>query len=128
MKTRALALTLSLATCVGIACAAPQACEIETFRGAASPQGAVARVTVINTGSCKIANYVRPQERAGAAESGAITRVPANGTARFEAPYAVYVPRRGYVGRDEFEYEAVAPGAKGETRLKVLVKVTVLSP
>jgi hypothetical protein len=85
---------------------------------------------VANTGSpCAIANYGIPAELANPADSGSITKQPVHGKSEFVAPYAKYVPEPGYVGDDEFAYEAFARGRKDQQfRLKVHVKVSIVTP
>ena len=85
---------------------------------------------VVNTGgSCSIANYGMPAERRNPADSGRMTKQPRHGKAEFVAPHAQYTPARGYVGEDEFEYEAIAQSPSNQhLRLKVLVKVLVVAP
>lgn len=85
---------------------------------------------VVNTGkSCVIANYGVPQGHSNPADSGSITLPPAHGAAEFVAPNAKYTPAKGYVGEDEFDYEAFARGkSHQEVRLKVKVKVIVVAP
>lgn len=94
------------------------------------PQGAVTRMHVVNTGtSCSIVNHGVPAERSNPADSGNITRQAAHGKAEFVAPHAKYTAEQGYVGEDEFEYEALARGRSGQqVRLKVRVKVLVVAP
>lgn len=94
------------------------------------PQGTVARMHVVNTGgSCAIANYGVPGEDRNPAESGNITKSPAHGKAEFVAPHAKYTPLPGFVGEDEFEYEAFARSRKNQQlRLKVHVKVFIAAP
>lgn len=66
------------------------ACRVEPSQGAASPQGTVTRMQVMNTGGeCVIANYGLPVERGNPAK---------------------HTPAQGYVGEDGFEYEAFARG------------------
>ena len=85
---------------------------------------------VVNAGAaCVIINYGVPAERTNPADSGSITRPPAHGVAAFVAPHATYTPTQGYVGEDEFEYEAVARSRNNQpVRLKVHVKVMVVAP
>lgn len=106
------------------------ACRIELFHGATLPQGAVARIRVINNGgTCSIANYGVPADHTHPADSGSITTKPSRGSAEFVAPHARYTPEPGYIGQDDFEYEAFAKGgADRQLRLKVRVKVLVLAP
>jgi hypothetical protein len=105
-------------------------CHVDSFHGATLPQGAVASMRVVNTGrACGIVNYGVPADRSNPAEAGSITRKPAHGTAEFVASQAKYTPERGYVGGDEFEYEAIAKGESNQqVRLKVRVKVLIVAP
>ncbi len=121
---------LVLLTSTSSAFAKEAVCRVEPFRGATLPQGTVARMHVVNLGKpCLIANHGVPEERSNPADSGRITKQPAHGKAEFVAPHAKYTPEQGYVGEDEFTYEAYARG-KGEqhVRLKVQVKVNVAGP
>ena len=121
---------LVLLTPIGSAFAKEPVCRVEPFRGATLPQGTIAHMHVVNLGKpCLIANYGVPEERGKPADSGRITKQPAHGKAEFVAPNAKYTPEQGYVGKDEFTYEAFARG-KGEqqVRLKVQVKVKVAGP
>jgi hypothetical protein len=110
--------------------APPLPCRIGEIRGATSAQGAVANVTMTNTGAtCRIPNYGIPALRANPADTGRITKPPRNGTAAFDPPDATYVPNRGFAGEDEFEYEASAKGADERVvQLRVTVKLTVTRP
>jgi hypothetical protein len=123
---------LALAMLVPVAAAVAQEanCHVEPFRGATLPQGAVTSMRVANTSrSCVIINYGLPGERSNPAESGKVTRQAEHGKAEFVAPEARYIPMQGYVGPDEFEYEALARNRTSQpVRLKVLVKVTVVAP
>ena len=105
-------------------------CRIGKFLGASSPQGAVAIVGMQNNGKpCAISNFGLPEERANPAQSGRITKAPSNGQATFIPPQAIYLPGPGFIGVDEFEYEAWAAGKSGQHhRLRVIVKVTVEQP
>ncbi len=121
---------LVLVTPISSAFAKEPACRVEPFRGATLPQGTVARMYVVNLGKpCLIANHGVPEDRSNAADSGRITKQPAHGKVEFVAPHAKYTPEQGYVGEDEFTYEAFARG-KGaqQVRLKVQVKVKVAGP
>jgi hypothetical protein len=84
---------------------------------------------VTNAGNaCSIVNYGAPAERSNPADSGEITKHPTHGKAEFVAPDAIYTPEQGYVGNDEFEYEAFAHSSSDrQVRLKVLVKVKVVA-
>jgi len=104
---------------------ASSSCQVTPYRGATRPQGAVATVTMVNRGSpCLLPNYGLPSERANPATSGRITRPPRNSKASFSPPSASYLPDPGFVGDDEFEYEAWAVGASGQ-QLRHLVTVKV---
>jgi hypothetical protein len=105
-------------------------CRVDPFHGAATPQGAVATMRVRNTGAaCLIHNYGTPDARGHPAESGNITKEPAHGKAVFNAPAASYVPAPGFVGEDEFAYEARAKGNVDQSVvLRVRVKVVVAAP
>jgi len=120
---------LATLACAMLAAAAETGCRIEPFEGATRPEGAIARMHVVNTGSgCTIINLGAPSERRNPADSGAITEQAKHGKAAFVAPAAIYTPERGYVGDDEFAYEAFARG-KGDrpVHLKVRVKVEVVA-
>jgi len=105
-------------------------CQVEPFQGATLPRGAVANMRVTNAGhSCSIVNYGAPAEHGNPADSGKITKHPTHGNAEFLAPDAKYTPEQGYVGNDEFEYEAFARSSSNrQVHLKVLVKVNVVAP
>jgi hypothetical protein len=117
---------------LGLVAATVQAaeCQVEPFQGAMSSQGAVAHMRTANTArSCAITVYGVPSERANAADSGRITKQPRHGKAEFVAPQAKYRPEPGYVGDDEFEFEAFARSAsERQVRLKVRVQVQVVAP
>ncbi len=85
---------------------------------------------VVNTGTtCSVANYGVPVGRANPADSGSITSKPSHGSAEFAAPQVRYTPEPGYVGDDEFTYEAFARGAMDQRlRLRVRVMVQVVAP
>lgn len=119
------ALLVALASVPATAVARP-GCQVAPFQGAASPQGASTTMQVVAGSSCSIASYGVPAAREHPAESGKLTRHPAHGRAEFVAPKVTYTPEPGYVGADEFEYEALARGASDQpVRLKVRVKVDV---
>ena len=105
-------------------------CRFEPFSGATLPQGAVAQMTIANTGaSCAITNYGVPADRQNAADSGSITSAATHGTASFTPPQATYTPQPGFVGDDEFVYTAMARGRNGQQiTLRVRVKVKVVAP
>ena len=85
MQTRAvstLIVTILLAT--GISAKELAACRVEPFQGATTQQGAVAEMTVTNSGaSCSITNYGVPAGRINPSESGAITSAPTHGRELF---------------------------------------------
>ena len=124
---------LALLTVASLATAAnaqtKTACRVQPFQGATLPQGAVAQMTVANTGaSCSITNYGVPTDRRNPAYSGSITSPPAHGNASFAAPQATYTPEPGFAGDDEFAYEAIAKGnIDQQLRLRVQVKVKVVA-
>ena len=122
--------TLLMLVAAGSAQGQPQRCHVEPFQGATLPQGAVAHMRVVNTGDlCALVNYGLPSEHANPADSGSITKQPTHGKAEFVAPNAKYAPDVGYVGEDEFEFEAFARGrVNQQVRLKVQVKVIVTAP
>lgn len=117
-------------TAPAITWSAEPTCRVEPFQGATTPQGASTRMRVVNTGAaCRIANFGLPGERGGAASSGEVTVAPGHGRAVFVAPDVRYTPSPGYIGADEFAYEAVAKGARDQPlRLKVRVQVEVVAP
>ena len=87
------------------------------------------RFALTEIGFYFIVNHGVPAERSNPADSSNITRQPAHGKAEFVAPHAKYTPDRGYVGEDEFEYEAFARGRSNQqVRLKVQVKVLIVAP
>jgi len=113
----------------GISAAAGPACQVAPFQGATLPGGAVATMQVQAGSTCTIVSYGVPGEHGNPAESGKVTHPPAHGKAMFVAPEVRYTPSPGYVGSDEFEYEAFARSASNrQVRLKVLVKVHVTAP
>lgn len=128
MKAGALALLLAVAA--STAHAQHDACVISPYRGASSPEGAVAEVRMRNNGyPCVMPNYGAPNEKRYPADSGRILAPARHGTARFLAPNATYVPSPGFAGDDEFQYEAYARGGGGTpVRLLVTVKVRVQPP
>jgi hypothetical protein len=102
-------------------------CRVEPFDGATQPQGAVAQMHVVNTGAaCSIENFGGTRSIRNPAEGGRITAKPAHGTAEFVGPHARYTPAPGFVGEDEFAYEANAKGTRDQqVLLRVRVKVQV---
>jgi len=121
-------LFVALASVSGTAIAR-ESCQVAPFQGATSQQGAATTMQVAAGGHCSIVNYGVPAERSQPAESGKVTKPPVHGKAEFVAPMVTYTPKGGYVGADEFEYEAVARSATDRhVRLKVRVKVDVTAP
>ena len=104
------------------------ACDISPIRGAMSPAGAQAVMRVVNDGTpCGLVNFGLPNERRNEAHDGTITQTPKHGRAEFSRGRVDYTPNAGYVGEDEFAYEARAVGSGGrEVTLRVRVKVTIL--
>lgn len=121
---------LVLATAVADASAQAPRCRVEPFSGSGLPGGAVAEMSVVNTAkTCSIANYGIPSERKNPADSGNILAAPTHGTAAFVGHQAQYTPAPGYVGEDEFKYEAFArDNINRQVRMLVTVKVTVRAP
>jgi hypothetical protein len=105
-------------------------CRVEPFQGASLPRGAVTQMVVPNNGqACTIINFGSAAEGKNLADSGNILAAPAHGTAEFVAPRARYTPAPGYVGQDEFTYEAFARGSiNQQIRLLVTVRVSVVAP
>ena len=105
-------------------------CFVEPFTGAALPQGATARMRVVSNGKpCRIINFGVSAERRNPADAGTITQAPTRGKAEFVAPRAVYTPEPGFVGDDEFAFEAHAKGhVDQQIRLRVRVLVSVVAP
>ncbi len=131
MSRRAL---LTLAGMALTVCASAQsptsACSVEPYRGATTPQGALAVVKMTNRGQvCEMPNYGYPAEGGNPATSGRILVPPKHGRARFDAPVVAYLPDSGFVGSDEFEYEAMTTDRTHRPlRLYVRVQVTVSAP
>ena len=102
-------------------------CNVPVFRGATQPQGGEAEMHVLNQGrSCGIRNFGHYPDPATLAYAGSITVSPKNGVARFEPPRALYTPNPGFVGEDQFEYQAIARGPRDNpVTLKVKVRVLV---
>jgi hypothetical protein len=130
VPTAPAALAAPAAPPTGLGLAEQPGCRVEPFQGATLPQGTIAHMHVVNMGSpCAILNYGVPVERGNPAHAGAITKQPAHGTAEFAAPHAKYTPEQGFVGQDEFAYEALARSKSDQqVRLKVRVKVLVVAP
>lgn len=131
-KPRVAATTLALAALLSASTAhtAETDCFVEPFTGAALPQGATARMRVVSNGKpCRIINFGVSAERRNPSDSGTITQAPTRGKAEFIAPRAVYTPDPGFVGDDEFAYEAHAKGnVDQQIRLRVRVLVSVVAP
>ena len=127
---RFILLLVLAASLSNLAAAQTQACRVEPFQGATLPQGATAHMAVASgSRSCSITNFGVSSERRNLAESGSITLKPQHGTAEFAAPKATYKPESGYIGEDEFSYEAFAKGnIDQQVHLRVHVKVTVVAP
>jgi TonB family protein len=103
----------------------PVRCAVPFFRGVGAPDGATARMTTVSDGRpCGVMNWGVPTEGRNPATDGRITQPPKHGTAMFVAPRALYSAEAGYVGDDEFAYEATVVNASGATET-LHVKVTV---
>jgi TonB family protein len=104
-------------------------CEVPSFAGATSPQGASVRMTVVSDGlACSIANWGMPDDRRNPATAGEITEPSQHGTAVFFSPTARYIADRGYVGPDAFAYRATVRDSDGLERvMTVRVDVDVRS-
>jgi hypothetical protein len=102
-------------------------CAVQPYRGATTPQGALAIVTMSNRGqACRLPVFGNPAERSGPATAGRILVAPRSGTAAFDPPAATYTPAAGFEGTDEFEFEADAVDRMNRPlRLYVRVRVTV---
>jgi len=125
-----LQLTLALAAGHAAAQNPNPGCQIPSFSGASSPRGTVATMTVVNDGnSCGTSLYGIPAERRNPATQGAITAEPKHGKAEFVESRVQYTPAAGYVGDDEFSFEAWAVGTSNRpVQLKVQMKVLVRAP
>ena len=100
-------------------------CAVPIFRGAGTPEGGAATMTTVSDGRpCGVMNWGMPTEGRNPATDGRITQPPKHGTAMFVAPRALYSAEAGYVGDDEFAYEATVVNAGGAS-LTLHVKVTV---
>ncbi|VTU45121.1 hypothetical protein SRS16P2_00012 (plasmid) [Variovorax sp. SRS16] len=123
------AITLLVAAAASPPAFAQKTCRIDSLRGATLPQGTSTKMHVVNDGSaCVMANYGEAADKTGPADSGSITRQPTHGKAEFVPPEARYTPEPGYVGDDEFEYEAFARARTQQDRLKLHVNVVVTAP
>lgn len=130
LPIRSVLLMVVIAGASTVSVAQTLACRVESFQGATLPQGATAHMSVVSgSRACSISNFGVPAERRNLAESGSITVKPQHGVAEFLAPKASYRPELGYVGEDEFSYEAYAKGnIDQQLHLRVRVKVTVVAP
>ena len=130
LPIRPVLLIVVIAGASAVSVAQTPACRVESFQGATLPQGATAHMSVVSGGrACSISNFGVPAERRNSAESGNITVKPQHGVAEFSAPKATYKPEPGYLGEDEFSYEAFAKGnIDQQVHLRVRVKVTVVAP
>jgi len=102
-------------------------CAVPIFRTTGAPEGATATMTTVSDGRpCGVMNWGVPTEARNPASDGRITQPPKHGTAMFVAPRALYSAEAGYVGDDEFAYEAtvtLASGASQTLHVKVAVDV-----
>ena len=123
------AVLLAAMALASLGVAAGPSCHVGPFQGATSAEGAIASMQVAAGASCSIVNYGVPGERSHPAGSGKVTQPPAHGKAEFSAPRITYTAQAGYVGADEFAYEAFARGVTDRpVRLRIRVKVTVTAP
>ena len=100
-------------------------CEVQSFTGAMSPGGAVARMTIVSDGlACTFLAFGVPDARRNPASSGEITDAPQHGNASFLGSAARYVADRGFVGPDTFAFRAVARDADNVERT-LIVRVDV---
>ena len=73
-----------------------------------------------------LATLLEPSSASG---SGRIRAEPLHGDAELVAPDARHTPERGYVGADQFEYEARAKRRMNQqVRLRVVVEVQLVAP
>ena len=102
-------------------------CFVSNVRGASTVEGASASMIVTSDGtSCPLDNWGNPDLRQEPATSVAITVLPKHGRAEPAAPRVIYTPQSGYVGEDEFAYEAKAQYPNGDPMtMRVRVKVDV---
>jgi hypothetical protein len=103
-------------------------CIVPPFSGAAQPQGTVAMMRIINDGkACGVSHFGVPSEKRNPAQTAKIIHPASHGTVRFVAPRVLYQPEAGYVGEDEFVYEARAKNNQDQpVVLRVKMKVVVL--
>src|SRR5438874_5596115 len=99
-------------------------CAVPFFRGGATESATATMTTVSDGRPCGVINWGVPTEGRNPATDGRITQPPKHGTAMFVAPRALYSAEAGYVGDDEFAYEATVVNAGGAS-LTLHVKVTV---
>lgn len=107
----------------------PIRCFVSAFRGAATPEGATATMTVVSNGTpCAVNNFGNPDLRQNPASSIAITAAPLHGTVESAAPRVLYKAETGYIGDDVFTYEARAQYPNGDPMtMRVRVKVAVVA-
>ncbi|MGL4574524.1 MAG: Ig-like domain-containing protein [Burkholderiaceae bacterium] len=103
-------------------------CVVPPFSGASQPTGAVAQMRVINDGkACGVSHFGVPSEKRNPAEAAKVLHPAAHGKVQFVPPRVLYTPEPGFVGEDEFAYEARAKNNQDQpVVLKVKMKVIVL--
>src|SRR5437660_6510929 len=99
-------------------------CFLLPFRSPARPEGADVTMIVVSDGRpCAIPSWGIPTERRNPATAATITGAPRHGKAVFISPRLEYTPDAGYVGDDEFAYEATVVDSVGaDVVLRVRVK------
>ena len=89
-------------------------CFLLPFRSPARPEGADATMIVVSDGRpCAIPSWGIPTERRNPATAATISVAPRHGKAVFISPRMEYTADPGYVGADEFAYEATVTDSLG---------------
>jgi TonB family protein len=102
-------------------------CTLLPFRSPARPEGADVTMIVVSDGRpCAIPSWGIPTERRNPATAATITGAPRHGKAVFISPRLEYTADPGYVGEDEFAYEATVTDSVGaDVVLRLRVKADV---
>jgi thiol-disulfide isomerase/thioredoxin len=102
-------------------------CFLLPFRSPARPEGADVTMIVVSDGRpCAIPSWGIPTERRNPATAATISGAPRHGKAVFISPRLEYTPDAGYVGEDEFAYEATVIDSVGaEVVLRFRIKADV---
>jgi TonB family protein len=102
-------------------------CFLLPFRSPARAEGADVTMIVVSDGRpCAIPSWGIPTERRNPATAATITGAPRHGKAVFISPRLEYTPDAGYVGEDEFAYEATVIDSVGaDVVLRFRVKADV---